>query len=57
MFGETITQQRKQLDHSCHFWSEEENQVVTKYLTSFFFGGVTAEDVKKMLASLCLNQK
>ena len=33
----TTTQQRKQLDLLCRLWSDEENQVVTKYLTSFFF--------------------
>ena len=39
------------------FLAEEENQVFTKYLTSFFFGRATAEDVKKMLAFLRHNEK
>ena len=58
MFDETTTtQQRKQMDLLCCFWSEEENEVVTKYLTSFFFGRATAKDVKEMLASLQHNEK
>ncbi|XP_065640869.1 uncharacterized protein LOC124819158 [Hydra vulgaris] len=58
MFDETTTsQQRKQMDLLCRFWSEDENQVVTKYLTSLFFGRATAEDVKTMLADLRHNER
>nr|XP_047145416.1 uncharacterized protein LOC124818488 [Hydra vulgaris] len=58
MFNETTTsQQRKQMDLLCLFRSEVENQVVTKYLTSLFFGRATAEDVKTMLADLHHNER
>ena len=35
----------------------QKNQVVTKYFTSFLFGRTTAEDFKKMLASLRPKEK
>nr|XP_047132603.1 uncharacterized protein LOC124811287 [Hydra vulgaris] len=58
MFDETTTsQQRKQMDLLCCFRSEDENQVVTKYLTLLFFGRATAEDVKTMLADLRHNER
>ncbi|XP_065683985.1 uncharacterized protein LOC105849661 [Hydra vulgaris] len=58
MFDETTTsQQRKQIDLLCRFWSEDKNQVVTKYLTSLFFGRAIAEDVKTMLADLRHNKR
>ena len=45
MFDETTTQQnKKQMDVLIRFWDEDQNLVVTRYLSSLFFARATAED-------------
>ena len=51
LFDETTTvQNKKQKDCLVRFWSE--NCVVTRYLSSFFFGWAPAEKIVEYLASM-----
>ena len=53
MFDETTTEQRrKQMDLLIRYWDEDEEQVVTRYMTSLFFGIAKAIDITKMLTDL-----
>ena len=46
LFDETTTlQTRKQMDILIRYWSEKDNLVVTKYVTSFFFKRTPADTV------------
>ena len=46
MFDETTTNQnRKQLDVLIRYWSNERKQIVSKYLTSVFFGRTSGIDI------------
>ena len=46
LFDETTTlQTRKQMDILIRYWSEKDNLVVTKYVTSFFFKRAPADTV------------
>ena len=57
MFDETTTAQgKKQMDLLICFFSEARQVVVTKYVTSFFFGHATGEDLCKRFGDL-LSQK
>ena len=53
MFDKTTTHQnRKQMDVLLRFWDKDENQVVTKYLTSIHFTRSKAVDITEMLLKL-----
>ena len=53
MFDKTTTHQnRKQMDILLRFWDKDENQVVTKYLTSIHFTRTKALDITEMLLKL-----
>ena len=53
LFDETGTVQgKKQMDLLLRFWSEQKNEVVTRYLTSFMFGRTSHEHIVEMIMSL-----
>ena len=53
MFDETTTHQvKKQMDILIRYWSPLSNEVITRYLTSFFFGRAPAMDIVLMFKSL-----
>lgn len=52
LFDETTTNQdKKQMDLLIRFFSEDSTTVTTKYITSFFFGHATGDDLCKLFAS------
>ena len=58
LFDETTTnQERKQMDILIRFYSEAVKLVVTKYVTSFFFGHAVGEDLCKYFTDLILSDK
>ena len=48
----TTTQVKKQCDFLVRFWSELEDQVVTRYLTSTFFAHTSADELQKMVLNI-----
>ena len=53
LLDETTTAQvNKQCDFLVRFWSELEDQVVTKYLTSTFFAHTSADELQKMVLNI-----
>lgn len=51
IFDETTTNQgKKQMELLLHFLSESQTVVVTKYVTSFFFGHATCEEFKNLIS-------
>ena len=53
LLDETTTAQvKKQCDFLVRFWSELEDQVVTRYLTSRFFAHTSADEQQKMVLNI-----
>ena len=53
LLDETTTAQvKKHCDFLVRFWSEKEDQVVTRYLTSTFFAHTSADELQKMVLSI-----
>ena len=53
LLDETTTAQvKKQCDFLVRFWSELEDQVVTRYLTSTFFAHTLADELQKMVLNI-----
>ena len=53
LLDETTTAQvKKQCDFLVQYWSEKEDQVVTRYLTSTFFAHTSADEMQKMVLDI-----
>ena len=53
MFDETTTtQQRKQADLLCRYWSSHKSKIVMNYITSFFFAKAKAVDITAILRDM-----
>ena len=48
----TTAQVKKQCDFLVRFWSELEDQVVTRYLTSTFFAHTSADELQKLVLNI-----
>ena len=56
MLDETTTAQvLKQCDFLCRYWSENSDEVTTRYLTSTFFGHTTSEAMRDMVTDIFKN--